>query len=351
MSGKTIFRLRQETFRKACLKYWRYVFNDHAVLFFTFLLGALAYTTSKDPQLLRTIVKLLAYLGAIVSFLFAVGPSVPLYIEEADGYWLRTNYQFFEEYLSQAFLSASYLALGKWLICLLVVLGTKVWPLAYGLLFSLVTLVILVGKLMTLKKKSSWMIQRDFRQSYQKEMRRQARWWLFFSQFTRVKERRLGQVKRRAYLDFLMHWGQKQMRTVHGGRQLALALRSSEYLTSWIWLTVLGLLLSIGNLPPLFLLAIQAIFLLMTTLQWGSLRQFETHTFLERVQRASKAEKEHDFHHIIAWVILLQAGIFGIVSKVTHWETLPSFGIVVFLLFAFSLYGLSAYRERKARRD
>ena len=40
---KDLFLKRKQAFRKECLGYLRYVFNDHFVLFLLVLLGFLAY--------------------------------------------------------------------------------------------------------------------------------------------------------------------------------------------------------------------------------------------------------------------------------------------------------------------
>lgn len=349
MSGAELFQQRQEAFQKSCLTYWRYVFNDHAMLFFVFLLGGVAYSTSKDPQLLLTLRAAVGIIGIALAFIFALAPSYPLYLEEADSYWLRADRQFWESYGAKAQQSAARMA-GLRLLMTWALIGlTHFLPPIDLVIFALITGGGLILQLQVRKRKGVGLIQNDFGATFRKDRRRQEAWWRFFSQFTRVKELQMTQVKRRAYLDPLMRWAGKRMTTVLGTRQLALALRSTSYLTSWAWLTLLGLGLSFSQLTGGLLLAGQAIFLTMTALQWGSLRQVEAPDFFMRVERPSEAAKEHDFRQILRGAILLEALIFGIVSKVTHGEATPYWEVAVFLAFACCLYGLSAYRKRRVR--
>ena len=85
---KELMKKRQQTFRTQCVKYSRYVLNDHFVLFMLIFIGFLAVQYSKflqelpkDPSLIRWSL----LLGLL--FLVPIG-SIATYLEKPDALFL-----------------------------------------------------------------------------------------------------------------------------------------------------------------------------------------------------------------------------------------------------------------------
>ncbi|EGV10751.1 bacterial ABC transporter protein EcsB domain protein [Streptococcus constellatus subsp. pharyngis SK1060 = CCUG 46377] len=88
---RNLFQKRRQVFRNQCLKYSRYVFNDHFVLFLLVFIGFLAVQYS---QLLRSFPKNhLPIILALVVLLFLLLPlgRIATYMEKPDSlfYWSK----------------------------------------------------------------------------------------------------------------------------------------------------------------------------------------------------------------------------------------------------------------------
>ena len=85
---KEVFQKRKQVFRNQCLKYSRYVFNDHCVLFLLVFSGFLAVQYS---QLLRNFPKnhlpIILALAVLLVFLLPLG-RIATYMEKPDSLFL-----------------------------------------------------------------------------------------------------------------------------------------------------------------------------------------------------------------------------------------------------------------------
>ena len=141
-----VLQKRKTTFRNQCLKYSRYVFNDHFVLFLLIFLGFLAVQYS---QFLRSLPKdkslLLLVLALAPLLLLPIG-SIATYFEKPDMIFLLAKEEQLKGYLNQQILRATIF----WGIVQTLVLVLFV-PLALALGLSLTIVVVYLAILFLLK--------------------------------------------------------------------------------------------------------------------------------------------------------------------------------------------------------
>ncbi|MFQ7325221.1 MAG: ABC transporter permease, partial [Streptococcus xiaochunlingii] len=141
-----VLQKRKTTFRNQCLKYFRYVFNDHFVLFLLIFLGFLAVQYS---QFLRSLPKdkslLLLVLALAPLLLLPIG-SIATYFEKPDMIFLLAKEEELKGYLNQQILRATIF----WGIVQTLVLVLFV-PLALALGLSLTIVVVYLAILFLLK--------------------------------------------------------------------------------------------------------------------------------------------------------------------------------------------------------
>ena len=98
---RNLFQKRRQVFRNQCLKYSRYVFNDHFVLFLLVFIGFLAVQYS---QLLRNFPKNhLPIILALVVLLFLLLPlgRIATYMEKPDSLFLLVKEEELKSYLQE----------------------------------------------------------------------------------------------------------------------------------------------------------------------------------------------------------------------------------------------------------
>ncbi len=239
---KRIFQERRQAFLAHCVKYSRYVLNDHFVLVLLVLLGflSLQYRQLLDDfpvQVWPVYILLLA----VTAFLFFAGTTAT-YLEEADKYFFLTK----ERQVVEAVAAASQRQLIIWGLVqvlgqllffpLYLKLGLPLWG------FLLYLLVLTVGKFVLIRSRLA---------SYQKdsifqwdlaidsEKKRQQTILQFFALFTRVKGI-TNSVKRRPYLDGFLKLVVKQPRKTWQYLYLRAFLRSGDFLGLTIRLFMLS---------------------------------------------------------------------------------------------------------------
>ena len=200
---KQMIANRQRRFRERCLKYARYVFNDHFVLFLLVFLGFLAMQYSqilKNPPADKGF--LLVGMLLILFALTLVG-DIATYLEKPDKHFLLVR----EEELAAIIKQQSLRSMVFWglfqLVCLalmaplLLALGLPLEQL--GLAF---VLMLLWRVDITLRKRKKLLTRTglDWDQAILNEDKRQQTILRFFALFTNVKGIS-NSVKRRKYLD------------------------------------------------------------------------------------------------------------------------------------------------------
>lgn len=211
-----LFKQRKHRFIERCLKYLRYVLNDHFVLFLLVFIGFLAVQYS---QLSKNIPenRLALYLGVflfLIALLF-IG-NIATYLERPDKYFLLTKEKEIGQIIQQQTISSLLFggiiqALG-WLLVLPLMLSLGM-PVVFiiGLLFIFIA--VRVVYLNYRKKELLTKIGINWDVALLREEKRQQSILRFFALFTNVKGIS-NSIKRRKYLDgFLTIFSKKQENT------------------------------------------------------------------------------------------------------------------------------------------
>ena len=228
---KRIFHERRQAFLASCLKYSRYVLNDHFVLVLLVLLGFLSLQyrqlLENFPQPVWPVYLLLL---AVSILLFFAG-SAATYLEEPDQHFLLTKEGEILELIQQAIRRQFVLwglvqSLGQLLFLpLYLKLGLPVWG------FGLYLLVLTAGKYSLIQAKWSSYTKNGIFQwglAIDRERKRQQSILQFFALFTRVKGI-TSSVKRRSYLDGLLKMVAKRSEKTWDYLYLRAFLRSGDF--------------------------------------------------------------------------------------------------------------------------
>ena len=228
---KRIFHERRQAFLASCLKYSRYVLNDHFVLVLLVLLGFLSLQyrqlLENFPQPVWPVYLLLL---AVSILLFFAG-SAATYLEEPDQHFLLTKEGEILELIQQAIRRQFVLwglvqSLGQLLFLpLYLKLGLPVWG------FGLYLLVLTAGKYSLIQAKWSSYTKNGIFQwglAIDRERKRQQSILQFFALFTRVKGI-TSSVKRRSFLDGFLKLVAKRSEKTWDYLYLRAFLRSGDF--------------------------------------------------------------------------------------------------------------------------
>lgn len=290
---KEVFQKRRSAFLGQCLKYLRYVFNDHFVLVLVFLTGFLMVQYS---QLLRQFpsqtVVIDVILVLVILVLLSLG-KIATYLEAPDKLFYLPKEIEILQWLSQARRRAFVI----WTIVQTVIL-VLLAPIFFKLGFSTVTFGILllalaVVKWLVMKEKSkvffsqgkfSW----DAAISY--EAKRRQGVLKFFSLFTTVKGISAS-VKRRLYLDGLLGLVKKTHAKTWSNLYLRAFLRSSDYFALTLRLLALSLLALIFISNRLVAVGLALVFNYLLLFQLLTLSQHFDYQYLTTLYPISEKQK------------------------------------------------------------
>ena len=254
---RELFQKRKQVFRNQCLKYSRYVFNDHFVLFLLVFTGFLAVQYS---QLLRNLPS--NHLPIILALVISLVLLLPLgriatYMEKPDSLFLLVKEEELKSYLQEQ----THLSYRLWALLqtvallllapLLLALGMPLWG-----WFILVFLMLLAKWFIFLQKSQKFYQGAGVNWGYliAYEERRKQTILRFFALFTNVKGIS-NSVKRRAYLDGLTNILPKRQSTTWQNMYLRSYLRNGDFLALTIRLLFLSLL-GIGFISQSWIAAI-----------------------------------------------------------------------------------------------
>ena len=246
-----LFKKRRTTFISQCLRYLRYVLNDHFVLVLIFLMGFLMVQYS---QLLENFpvnhLPIILILGILVVLLLSLG-KIATYIEPADKQFLLTK----EKEVSYWIRQSTRNSFVQWAIFqtfILVLLAPVFFKLGCGLIaFISFVIVLIVIKWFVMQQKAKLFFDRgslSWSRSISYEIARKQSILKFFSLFTNVKGVSTS-VKRRKYLDTVLKVVKKNHGQTWENLYLRAFLRSSDYfaLTLRLFLLSIMSLLLISN--------------------------------------------------------------------------------------------------------
>ncbi|MGT2906721.1 ABC transporter permease [Streptococcus dentiloxodontae] len=239
-----LFKTRRSTFRNRCLKYSRYVFNDHFVLVLMFLLGFLLVQYS---QLLRHFPKQPWPIALALFLLCLVLPfwgNVATYVDAADKYYLLVRETEVTAHIKSA-VRRAYLFWTAVQSLLLVLVAPLFLALSLPLWgFVLILLFLAVAKYIIFQAR----VQPFFNNSHLNwetvitaEQKRQQAILKFFSLFTTVKGIS-SSVKRRKYLDGLLFLAAKRQDKAWLNLYVRAFLRSGDYFALTLRLFILAVL-------------------------------------------------------------------------------------------------------------
>ncbi|MGT2910355.1 ABC transporter permease [Streptococcus cameli] len=334
-----IFRKRRQEFLLRCLKYSRYVMNDHFVLVLLVFIGFLSLQYRElllhfpeNPWgvyvLLAGITVLLFFAGQTATYLEAADQQFLLVKEKEVTSWVQAarNRQFL--------IWASVQLLGQ---VLLLPLYEKLGLPFIG--FVLFVLVLTLSKKMLLQGQANKFVSNgslDWAGLIQAEEKRKQGILQFFALFTKVKGITTS-VKRRAYLDGLLPRVRHQRGTWNYLYARAF-LRSGDFLGLSIRLTVLSTICLISI--QLSWLAIGLAFLFQYLLLFQLLALFSVYDYqsMARLYPLSLSAKIKSFQTVLKNVLYVISGLHSIIGLFFVTEKFYVIGLPFFTIFLCEIY-------------
>lgn len=298
---KELFAKRKQDFRQQCLKYLRYVFNDHFVLFLLIFMGFLGVQYS---QLLRHFptnhLPIIASLVILSLFILPFG-RIATYLEKPDALFLLVREaevrafiksQILRSYLLYAVLQTGILLL---LAPLFLALELPVWG------FGLYCLLMLVLKWFLFQAKAKKFFTEnglDWQVLVAYEAARKQAILRFFALFTNVKGIS-NSVKRRAYLDGLTRLVGKQHGKTWQNLFLRSYLRNGDFFALTLRLLFLALLALIFVSQAWIAAAFAVLFNYLLLFQLTALYEAFDYQFLTQLFPIERGEKLKGARQII----------------------------------------------------
>ncbi|MGT2930238.1 ABC transporter permease [Streptococcus dentasini] len=323
---KDIFAKRRFDFNQQCIKYLRYVFNDHFVIVLFVLLGFLLVQYS---NLLQHFPKnhwpILVGLG-VSSVLLLWSGRIATYLEPADQIFYLPKEKQIVGHIRQARLR-SFILWGSVQTLFLVLLAPLFLALGFSKLsFSIFLILMLLIKAIVLVFKSRKLVNQNrlnWTEAIQQEQGRRQSILKFYSLFTRVKGIS-SLTKRRAYLDGLLARLPRKHSSLWSNLYLRAYLRSGDYLGLSLRLLVLSLL-SIGFIRTgLIGVVLSLLFNYLLLFQLLALANHYDYQYLTQLFPLKAGLQKRNFKQVLR-------GILYVISLIE---------VLIFLTFAFSWQGL-----------
>ncbi|RSI75694.1 ABC transporter permease [Streptococcus mitis] len=337
---KDLFLKRKQAFRKECVGYLRYVFNDHFVLFLLVLIGFLAYQYS---QLLQDFPEnhwpILLFLGIVSALLLAWG-GIATYIEVPDKLFLLVAEEEIKSYLKgQTSRSLVFWTIVQTLFLLL--FAPLFLAMGYGLPVFLVYVFLLgAGKYLLFRHKTSKFFTEtglDWDYVIVQESKRKQVFLRFFALFTQVKGVS-NSVKRRAYLDFILKAVQKVPGKIWQNLYLRSYLRNGDLFALSLRLLLLSLLAVIFIEQSWIATAVVVLFNYLMLFQLLALYRAFDYQYLTQLFPLEKGEKEKGLQEVIreltGFVLMVQlvVGLITLQEKLALLALLGA-GLVLQILY------------------
>ena len=290
---KELMKKRQETFRTQCVKYSRYVLNDHFVLFMLIFIGFLSVQYSQFLQELPKDTSLIRWSLLIGLLLLVPIGSIATYLEKPDALFLLVKEEEVKNYIKgQVRKSFVFWLLIQSVILLLFVpllLATGVN--ALGITAYLFILGVAKGLVFSWKEARFYQDGNlNWTLAIARENARKQLILRFFALFTNVKGI-TNSVKRRAYLDGFLGLLPK----THGNTWLHLYMRSflrnGDIFSMTLRLLALSIFAMIFIPQPLVVIALVALFnylIIFQLLGLYSAFDYQPLTLLFPMKRGSK---------------------------------------------------------------
>ena len=316
---KDLFLKRKQAFRKECVGYLRYVLNDHFVLFLLVLIGFLSYQYS---QLLQDFPEnhwpILLFLGIVSTLLLAWG-GIATYMEAPDKLFLLVS----EEEVKYHLKEQTVRSLVFWLFVqtlFLLLFAPLFLAMGYGLpVFLAYVLLLGAGKYLVFRHKASKFFTEtglDWDYVIVQESKRKQVLLRFFALFTQVKGVS-NNVKRRAYLDFILNAVQKVPGKIWQNLYLRSYLRNGDLFALSLRLLFLSLLAEIFIEQSWIATAVVVLFNYLMLFQLLALYRAFDYQYLTQLFPLEKGEKEKGLQEVIrgltGFVLMVQL-IVGLIT-------------------------------------
>ena len=313
---KRIFHERRQAFLARCLKYSRYVLNDHFVLVLLVFLGFLSLQyrqlLENFPQPAWSVYLLLL----VVSLLLFFAGSTATYLEEPDQHFFLTKEREILLLVQQAIRRQFVLwglvqSLGQLLFLpLYLKLGLPVWG------FGLYLLVLTAGKYSLIQVKWSSYTKNGIFQwglAIDRERKRQQSILQFFALFTRVKGI-TSSVKRRSYLDGFLKLVAKRSEKTWDYLYLRAYLRSGDFFGLTIRLFALSLVAILTIDLAWLAVGLVLLFNYLLLFQLFALYGVYDYQYLSRLYPIEKTRKNKGFLRVLRRILYSVLGLQSIMA-------------------------------------
>ena len=312
---KELMKKRQQTFRTQCVKYSRYVLNDHFVLFMLIFIGFLSVQYSQFLQELPKDTSLIRWSLLIGLLLLVPIGSISTYLEKPDALFLLVKEEEVKNYIKGRVRKSFvfWLLIQSVILLLFVPLLLATGVNALGIAACIFILVVAKGLVF------SWKEARFYQDGnlnwtlvIARENARKQLILRFFALFTTVKGI-TNSVKRRAYLDGFLGLLPK----THGNTWLHLYMRSflrnGDLFSMTLRLLALSILAMIFIPQPLVVIALVALLnylIIFQLLGLYSAFDYQPLTLLFPMKRGSKkAGLNKTIQLLMVMVMVIEEGI------------------------------------------
>lgn len=311
---KELIKERRLRFQTQCLKYLKYVLNDHFVLVLLFLLGFILLQYS---QLLKHFptnpVPVILGLLLLVLFILPLG-SIATYVESADKQFVLVKEEEFIQTIKPAGQRA-FLLWGVFQNLLLLVLFPIFQALEVPTLVFIFILIGLLGVKYLLVRQRISKLTDGYRLNWdvviQHELKRQQSILKFFALFTTVKGISTS-VKRRAYLDKIVSLLFKDSANLWTNLYLRAFLRSGDYLSLSLRLFVLAIVCLVLIPTDWLAVGLAILFNYLLAFQLLALYQHYDYQYLTRLfplDDRAKRKGLFKFLRILLYVLVILEGL------------------------------------------
>ena len=315
---KELMKKRQQTFRTQCVKYSRYVLNDHFVLFMLIFIGFLSVQYSQFLQELPKDTSLIRWSLLIGLLLLVPIGSISTYLEKPDALFLLVKEEEVKNYIKgQVRKSFVFWLLIQSVILLLFVpllLATGVN--ALGITAYLFILGVAKGLVFSWKEARFYQDGNlNWTLAIARENARKQLILRFFALFTTVKGI-TNSVKRRAYLDGFLGLLPK----THGNTWLHLYMRSflrnGDLFSMTLRLLLLSILAMVFIPQPLVVIALVALLnylIIFQLLGLYSAFDYQPLTLLFPMKKGSKKAGLNKTIRLLMGIVTVIEGVIGLV--------------------------------------
>jgi ABC-2 type transport system permease protein len=339
---KEIFAKRRRNYYEQCLKYLRYVFNDHFLLFLLVMVAALSvqYAQFLQHNTLNWLFRALIVL--IVSIAAVIPGKLSTFMEAADSTFLLAKEEVLKKELSAAL--ARSMIFPTVIILAMTVIASPAAKLPVWMLVIWIILLLIIKCVLYVAKLSSFQLDGNLNWEglIHYEEIRQTGILKMFALFTNVKGIE-SRAKRRKYLDFLLP---KSGESTFSFLYLRTFLRSGEYFTLSLRLLILSLILIFFVHNIWAVLLILAIIDYLLVFQLLSLKKSFEYQTMVRIYPVTEAQKLQALRHLLQKIVVIFTLIQLIFMIPVFWL---SWQVIILLPIAYLLgWFYPAYRLKRS---